>query len=465
MSSERAPLTHKPPGPRGLPLLGSLTSALTDVLALWIDMNRNYGPVSYARMAWFDLYMLNEPELITQFMVGHFRDSFKDLSALPEATQFMGLGVATLEGDAWRVRRKLASPAFQPKRIAGYVDSMVEYAERAATSYKQGEARDFHRDSMSLTLAIAAKTLLGFEMGHESQRIEAIMDLALGYFTKRMFRLSQRLIPAAVPTGDQRRFQSAIKEIDGMIYAMLARCRTESSASDHLLAHLLRARDDNGEGLSDQQLRDEAVGMLVAGYETTALTLTYAVYELSRHPAVAEKVRAEVERVAPGRRLNTADLPNLVWTEAVVKEALRLYPPSHAVSRKVFTPFELGGYVMPKGCLVSFSIYAMQRNPRWFPEPDRFRPERWFEGADKLPRGAYLPFGEGPRTCVGSHFAMVESKIVLATLLRHVELTVAKDYKLQLDAGISLRPIGGMPVSVQLRSAKAAAGESTAVVV
>ena len=435
-----------------MPLLGSLPSALTDVLALWIDMNRNYGPISHARMAWFDLYMLNEPELITQMMVGHFHDSYKDLTALPEATQFMGHGLATLANEPWRARRKLTSPAFQPKRIAHYVDTMVEYAERSASQFRHGETRDFQRDSMSLTLAIAAKTLLGFDMGRESQRIEIIMDEALGYFTKRMFRLSQRLIPASAPTADQRRFRDGIAELDQLIYAMLARSRAEGAEHDHLLAHLMRARDDSGEGLSDRELRDEAVGMLVAGYETTALALTYAMYELARHPEVSARVRAEAEAIAPGRRLRTQDLPGLQWTEAVVKEALRLYPPSHAVSRKVSAPFELGGYTIPKGCLVSFSIYAMQRNPRWFPEPDAFRPERWLEGADKLPRGAYLPFGEGPRTCVGNHFAMAECKLVLATWLRAVELTLAHDYQLRLDPGISLRPIGGMPITVRRRA-------------
>ena len=444
--------TELPKGPRGMPLLGTLPRAFRDGLKFWIEMNQSYGPVAYAKLAWFDLYMLNEPELVTKLFVEHHRDAVKDMSQLPELLQFWGMGLVSLDGEPWRVRRKLAAPSLQPKRMSSYVDSMVSAAERACGAYVEGERRDFHEDSMRITLEIAAKTLLGFDVGPEAERIAEIMHTALAYFTKRMFRLSQRFIPPSVPTADQRAFRRAVRDLDAIIYNMLADLRMRGSDEQHLLAQLMRARDENGRGLSDQELRDEAVTMLVSGHETAALTLTFAVYELARQPAVAARLREEVERVAPGgRSLRAEDLPQLTWAEAIAKETLRLYPPGHALTRRVVQPFELGGYTMPKGALVGVSPYAMQRNPRFYPDPERFHPQRWFEGAEKAPRGCYMPFGDGPRVCVGSHFALAEVKLVLSTLLRQLDFELGPNYELKLDPGITLRPIGGMPVIVHRR--------------
>ena len=443
--------TELPNGPKGLPLLGTLPRAFRDGLKFWIEMNQRYGSVAYAKLAWFDLYMLNEPELVTKLFVEHHRHAVKDMSQLPELLQFWGMGLVSLDGEPWRARRKLAAPSLQPKRLSTYVDSMVSHAERATAAYVHGERRDFHEDSMRLTLQIAAKTLLGFDVGPEAERIAEIMHIALAYFTKRMFRLSQRFIPPSVPTADQRAFRRAVRELDEIIYGMLADCRRRGTEEDHLLAQLMRARDENGRGLSDQELRDEAVTLLVSGHETAALTLTFAIYELARHPEAAAKLREEVERVAPGRSLIAEDLPQLSWAEAVAKETLRLYPPGHALTRRVVTPFELGGYTIPKDALVGVSPYAMQRNPRFYPDPERFHPQRWFEGAEKAPRGCDMPFGDGPRVCVGSHFALAEVKLVLGTLLRQLDFTLAPGYALKLDPGITLRPIGGMPVIVHRR--------------
>lgn len=436
----------KPLGPRGLPLLGSAPAVLRDPLPFWLDLNRSYGSVSRARLAWIDVYVVNEPELVCELFLKKSENICKDMTAIPEATRFMGHGVSTVDGELWRARRRLAAPLFQPKRITGYVDTMVAHAERLAASYGRDETRDVHRDFMSLTLAITAKALLGDDIGPESRRIEAIVNLALGHITTRMFRLSQHLIPAWVPTAEQHRFHRALHELDELIYGVLTRCRTSPEA-DHLLAHLCRA---SGEPLSDRDLRDEIVGMLVAGYETTGLALTFSAYELARHPEAAARVRDELQRVAPGRHLRAGDLPQLVWTDAVVKEALRLYPPSYAVSRKVRKTFELATYTIPQGSIVSVNSYAMQRNPRWFPDPDVFRPERWL-APDKLPRGAYLPFGEGPRLCIGHHFALAECKVALATLLREHVLSLEPGHTLELEAGVSLRPAGGMPMRVRRR--------------
>lgn len=441
----------QPSGPRGLPLLGSAAAVLRNPLPFWLDLNRSYGPISLARLAWIHVYVVNEPALVCELFLKKSENICKDMSVIPEATRFMGRGVSTVDGDEWRVRRKLAAPAFQLKRIAGYVDTMVAHAERLAAACAPDETRDVHRDFMSLTLAITAKALLGYDIGPESQRIEDIVNLALGHITTRMFRLSQHLIPAWVPTAEQHRFHHALRELDALIYRVLARCRTHPEA-DHLLAHLCRARDASGEPLSDRDLRDEIVGMLVAGYETTGLALTFSAYELARHPEAAAKVRDELRRVAPDRRLRADDLPQLVWTEAVVKEALRLYPPSYAVSRKVRASFELAGYTIPQGSIVSVNSYAMHRNPRWFPDPDAFRPERWLAPYE-LSRGAYLPFGEGARSCIGNHFALAECKVVLATLLRDHALALEPGHALELEAGVSLRPAGGMPIRVRRREA------------
>jgi cytochrome P450 len=437
-----------PPGPSGLPAIGSIYRLARDPLRFWKDASRDYGPITHVELGWLHVYMLNDPELIEDVLVTRHRECIKDVASLKELVRLVGLGLVTLEGEGWHKRRKLSAPPLQAKRIAGYVDTMVSYTERTIAGYQEGELRDMHVDSRRLTMSIAAKTLLGFEMGYEAERIGAILDTAVDFYTARLFPW-QRILPAAVPTRLQVRFERAMRELDAIIFNLIARLRSEDREAEHLLGQLMRAQDEDGNPLSDRQLRDEAITMLVGGHETTALTITYAVHEMARHPEHAKRLRAEIEAAAPGRPLVATDLPALPFLDAVVRETLRLYPPVHALSRKVMQAFELGGYHIQPGSIVLITPFGMHRNPRWHDAPDRFWPERWLDQPEPA-RGTYIPFGDGPRVCVGGHFAMAQAKFVLGTFVRAVEMELPPQFELVLQPTVTLRPRDGLPVRIHL---------------
>jgi cytochrome P450 len=296
------------------------------------------------------------------------------------------------------------------------------------------------------------KTLLGFDARGEAKRISVIVDAAMVYIDKQMNSL-QGLLPQWVLTPERYHFRKAVRELDALIYRVIARCREQGSDADHLLARLVQARDENGEPMSDVQLRDEAVTMLLAGHETTALTLTYAAFLLACHPVAGARLREEIDRKLAGRSPTMTDLPALPFLDAVVKETLRLYPPAYVIGREVVKPFEVGGYLVPAGHQVLMSPYVMQRDPRYFDEPLSFKSERWLEpAASALPRFAYFPFGGGPRVCIGNHFATMEVALVLCTLLQRVELEALPGFELRTKPIVTMRPDGGVPMRVKRRA-------------
>jgi cytochrome P450 len=438
-------------------LLGSARALAQDILGFLLDMGRSYGDVAYARVGISHLYMLNDPALIEDVLVGKHRDCIKDLGTR-ELIPLVGQGLLTSEGEHWRRQRKLAAPPLQPKRIASYAQTMVECAEREIDGFRDGEVRDLHVDMMRLTLEIVGKTLLGFDPRGEAERVSKIVDAAMVYMDKQMNTV-QGLLPQWVLTPDRYRFRKAVAELDRLVYHIIARCRQQGSDADHLLARLAQARDENGEPMSDVQLRDEAVTMLLAGHETTALTLTYASYLLARHPQVAARLREEIDRTLAGRSPAMTDLPAMPFLEATIKETLRLYPPAYVIGREVVKDLEVGGYVIPLGHQLLMSPYAMHRDARYFQEPQRFDPQRWLEpAASELPRFAYFPFGGGPRVCIGNHFATMEAQLILCCLMQRVELEAVPDFELRLRPIVTLRPQAGLPMRVKRRSpARAAA--------
>jgi cytochrome P450 len=265
-------------------------------------------------------------------------------------------------------------------------------------------------------------------------------------------RTWKALLPPSFPTRKLLKFRRGKRDLDAVVKAIITRCRNDGAKGEYLLARLLRSRTEDGQEMPEQLLLDEAVTMLLAGHETTALTLMFAVYLLSSHPDEAARLRADIDTVLQGRPIAVEDLKQLPFLDAVVREALRLYPPAYAFGRETTAPFELGGYQIPVGSQIAVSPYGIHRNGRYFREPDRFRPERWLNGeTDDLPRFAYLPFGGGHRVCIGSHFALLEIGVALASLLQQVELTVVPGFELKLDPVITLRSEHGMPVRVKRR--------------
>jgi len=442
---------RRPPGPRGLPLLGSLGAMITKPMEFFRSMTLDYGPIAYARLGPNHVYTLNEPALIEEFLVAQQKSAIKD-PITHSLEPLIGHGLITSEGELWKRQRKLAAQPFAPKRLVSYEGAMVAAAERAFASYRHGETRDFHAAMMALTLEVVSQTLLGVSTGEQSERISHSLEASLDYFEERIYSWG-RLLPASFPTPKLLRFRRAKRELDQIVRGIIERCRHEDRDADYLLARLVRARtDDQQAGMSEQQLLDEAVTMLLAGHETTALALMFAVYLLSANPAVSARLTAEVDTVLGERTATAADLERLPYLDAVVRETLRLYPPAYVFARQLVSQVELGGYTLPVDSHVLVSPYGVHRNPALYRAPERFEPERWLSAeARSLPRFAYLPFGGGHRICIGNHFAQLEAGLLLATMVQRLELQVTPGFKLELAPVLTLRSRHGMPVRVSKR--------------
>jgi cytochrome P450 len=416
-----------------------------------IDLAR-HGDVAFTMVGKSPLYMLSDPLLVEEALVGKHRECVKDFGTR-ELVPLVGNGLLTSEGEVWKKQRRLAAPPLSPKRIASYADTMVACAERAFAGLRDDQVRDVHVDMMTLTLEIVGKTLLGVDTRGEAERIAHIVEVGMAYFDRQLFSW-HGFLPKWFATPERVAFRKAVAELDRIIYRIIARCRTTDPDADHLLARLMNARDEQGEAMSDEQLRDEAVTMLLAGHETTAIALSYAVFALSEHPEVRAKLRQEIDGQLAGRPATLADLPKLPYLDAVMRETLRLYPPAWLMGREIVQPFEIGGYALVPGEQIMMSPYVMQRDARLYPEPERFLPERWLTPpSPPLPRFAYFPFGGGPRVCIGNHFAMMEIALVLATLMQQVELTVVPGFELKFSPVVTLRPARGVPVLVRRRAA------------
>ncbi|HEX2678212.1 MAG TPA: cytochrome P450, partial [Polyangiales bacterium] len=436
--------------PRHYPLIGAMADMRRDPIGFLTDLHSHYGPVAFTKLGMANAYFLSSPDLIEDVLVGKHRNFCKDF-ATRELEPLVGKGLLTADGDEWLQQRRLAQPPLQPKRIASYAQTMTECAERLFDSFRDDEVRDISLDMAHLTLEIAGRCLLGADPRREAERIGHIMEVSMVYFDRQL-RTLEGILPKWLPTPDRVRMKAATDELDTIIYRIIERCRRDGAEADHLLGRLVNARDEDGHAMSDKQLRDEAVTMLLAGHETTALTLAYAIYLLSEHPDVAASVRAEVDGTLGGRTPAFEDLPKLKRVDAVVRETLRLFPPAYIIAREVVEPIQLGEFLVPKGDQVLMSPYAMHHDPRWFREPERFDPTRWTNGETSgLPKFAYFPFGGGPRVCIGIHFAIMEAVLVLASLLQHSELSVVPGYKVEVDPIVTLRPRNAIRAQVRRR--------------
>lgn len=436
-------------GPRPLPLVGNFFAWRRNPLA-FLESLQAYGTVATFKILWFDMFVVMDPDLIEEVLV---KTNDKDFAKTPPGkgtvtARLFGDGLLTNMGESWKRQRRLAQPAFHRQRIAGYADVMVAEAQRLVETWQDGESRNIQQEMMQVTLRIVVKTLFGAELqGQEARTEQALHQLmtAFGGLGNSIWLLLQSF---GVPTPASRRYLNAIQELEAIIYELIAQRRAQGDAnpSQDLLSMLLQAQDEDGTGMSDSQLRDEVMTMFIAGHETTALTLTWAFYLLATHPAMAATLQRELATMLQGRAPTLADLPALKYTDAVIKEAMRLYPPAWMVDGRIaLQETVLGGYRIPKGGVIGISQWVTQRDPRFYANPTAFYPERWLDGSlAALPKYAYFPFGGGQRQCIGNTFAAMEAVLVLATVAQ--QFGVVKGWKGEpaLEAAITLRPSGGM---------------------
>lgn len=435
----------------GLPLLGNLLDIRSQRLDFLLRLSREYGDISVFRVGPRLVTLLNTSEFARAVLV-EYADSFEKTPVFRSSGRpLLGNGLLTSENEFHKRQRKLVAPPFQQRRIASYADVMVNYTEQFQSSWADGEKINITREMMRLTLWIVGRTLFDSDVLGEAEELGEALTVAIHNFNSGMSSFIQ--IPYSWPTPGNQRVHKAVARLDATIYHMIDERRRSDDDRGDLLSMLLHARDeDDGSFMTDKQVRDEAMTLFLAGHETTANALAWTCYLLAQHPNIYTRMHTEVDQVLAGRVPSVTDLPNLPYTLQVLKESMRLYPPAYAFARQGIRPVELGGYQLPTGMLVLISPYVQHRRPDYFPNPERFDPERFTREAEqRLPKHAYIPFGGGPRICIGNHFALMELHLVLATLAQHVNFELVEEQHIEPEPLITLRPKPGIQMIVRRR--------------
>ena len=427
-----------PPQPKGHVLSGSIPEFTADTLAFLLDI-RQYGDIASFMFGPFRAYVVSSPELAHQVLVEDADKFYKPGSLKKGTGPVVGKGLFTNDGDFWKRQRRLVQPAFHTKRIGAYADVMVEHAQALMARWQSGQTYDIDHEMVRLTMGIVSKTLFDADISDEASEISGLVTEALLAVNKRLDRLVNP--PDWLPTPENLRLKHSVKGLDAMIQRFIDERRKSGEDKGDLLSMLLLARDeDDGGGMDDRQVRDEAMTVFGAGHETTASALTWTWYLISQHPEVEAKLLAELDRVLGGRTAGLSDVPNLPYTEMIIKESMRLYPPAWSITRETVADVEVGGYPIETKHVVIVNTYGMQRDVRYFPDPERFDPERFSAENEKtIPKYAYIPFGGGPRVCIGNAFAMMEAKLVIATIAPHFHLALAPDQQVAPQRVFTLR--------------------------
>lgn len=431
----------RPPGPKPRFLIGNMPLASHDPLTVLTRWAKEYGDIFYYRAAWIHVYFLNRPDLIEHVLVRNHTNLHKD-KVVQNSRWFFGNGLLTSEGDEWKRERRLTQPAFHRERVASYGGIMTAYADQMLSNWRDGAVLDIHHEMMNLSLRIAVRTLFGVETDDVNE-----ISAALNTMMRNTAGIRLLLPPFArkLPLPGMAGVRRAVKRLDDTVAGIIESRRRSKQDSGDLLSLLIKVRDEDGSAMSDRQIRDEVLTFLLAGHETTALALSWTWYLLSQHPKVQEKLQREVQTVLGMRLPTVADLPSLVFTDRVIKESMRLYPPAWSLAREVVNEIEVEGYRVPAGANVVMSQWIMQRDPRYYRDPDRFDPDRWgTEACARLPRFAYFPFGGGPRQCIGAGFAMMEAVLLLATIAGRFQCELMEDQEIIPVPSFTLRPKQGI---------------------
>jgi len=420
--------------------LGNLTAFRDRPLDLVVRAT-HYGDLVRWRFGWMWFYQANHPDTIHDVLVKRAASFHKTPRIKQVLGAVLGEGLLTSDGEEWRSHRRLVQPAFHSSRIEAYGAVMTAYTESMMRDWVTGGEVDMRHEMMKLTLGIVAKTLFDADLkGDLSERVGQAVTVVQEHGNEQFRRLVA--LPRWVPTAGNRRSQAAVKDLDSILSGIIRARRTSGEDRGDLLSMLLLAKDeDSGAGLTDRQVRDEAMTLFLAGHETTAVALTWTWVLLDQYPPVRQRLENEVDEVLQGRPPAVKDLPNLPYTRQVIQEAMRLYPPAWTIGRQAVEAIQIGRYNLDPGSIVLVSPYAVHRQPEFFPEAETFNPDRFSPERERdLPRYAYIPFGGGPRICIGNNFAMQEACLILAAMVQKVRLSLVPGTDLTPDPLITLRP-------------------------
>jgi len=433
-------------------LLGNLSAYNSERLDLLLRITQECGDVGGMHFGPFPVLIFNTSDYVHAIFVEHAYDFDKGVTLHSTFRPVFGNGLFMSEGDFHRKHRKLIAPSFQPRHLSSYADAIVGYGERIQQKWRDGQVIDVSSEMTDLTMSIIGKALFDADVFTETDELGAAMSEALAYVSHRLSTLFP--LPLNLPTPRNRRTKRAITVLRNRIGRMIDERRANPGERTDFLSILLQARGEDGSAMSDRQVSDECVTLFGGGHETTATALTWAWYLLCQHPHIYQKVQHEVDTVLQGRTPRYEDLPHLPYCLQVFKEALRLYPPAYILSRQALKDVTIDGYLVRKGETVAIVPYALHRRPDYFSDPETFDPERFTPQHEHLlPRYAYVPFGAGPRICIGMYFAMMEGHLLLATLAQRVSFELASLESVEPDPyhTLTIRPGGGLPVIVKRR--------------
>ncbi|MFC7096236.1 cytochrome P450 [Halobaculum marinum] len=433
------------PGPDGLPVLGSYLDNSRSFFDFRDRVAAEHGGVARYTVLGQDIFLVTDPDAIQQVLVTENETFVKGELFQQQLRPVLGNGLLNSEGEFWRRQRHLIQPAFTPDRIAGYADMMVETTDRAVDRWDDGEVRNVHRDMMELTLEIVARALMGVDIRDRTPAIGGALDTVMEVSAGASL---QDLLPEWVPTPRRERLHEAVASLDLIVDELVDEKRRalregEVDPESDVVSALLTAVDEEGEQMGAEQVRDEVKTLLLAGHETTALSLTFTFHLLARHPEVETKLLDELEAELGDDPAGFDTVRDLEYLDKVVTESMRILPPVHGILREPTEDVVLGGYRVPAGTPVSLSQWIVHRDPAHYDDPHEFRPERWTDEMESdLHPLAYFPFASGPRRCVGDRFALLEAKLVLATVLRRRSFDVVEPTDLEghLEASITTRP-------------------------
>ena len=434
-------MSTEPPGPKGVPVIGNSGQYARDPFEFITACAEAYGDVVHFELGPIDTYMITNPADIERVLVTDDAKYTKPKFQDDAIGDLLGEGLLLSEGDTWRKQRELAQPAFLMSRLSGLSDQMVDYTVGMLDDWTGGEVVNVHLEMARLTVKIIVEAMFGSTIDDERVRtVQENLEPLGSRFEPNPFRFA---IPDWAPTKENREYKRALSTIEEVVWDLIdEREGTQDGDGEEpmdLLSILLRARAEGRQ--TDENLRDEMVTMLLAGHDTTALTLTYTWYLLSQHPEVEARVHEELDSLLGGDRPTFADVRQMEYTEAVLNEAMRLYPPVYTIFREPQVDVRLGGYRIPEGSAVMLSQWAVHRSPRYWDDPLEFDPDRWLdERADDRPRFAYFPFGGGPRFCIGKQLSLLEARLILGTVCQEYRLEYERDEPFDLRGSLTMHP-------------------------
>ena len=436
----------------GLPVVGSLLAMRKDRVGFMLGVIREYGDIAQMRISTRPVVVIGSAELAGEVLVEKDESFVKAPGLRIFGRPLFGNGLLTSEHGFHKRQRRMMSPMFMHKRIAGFAQVMAERAEERQASWKDGETIDLSAEMMRMTLEVVGKTLFGAEVGSEAEEIGHALTVCMESIIGQLNSLLP--MPPQLPTPSNLRFRKSIARLDETIYRLIRERRASGQDRGDLLSMLLTAQDeDDGSVMDDKQVRDELMTIFLAGHETTANALAWTHYLLGQHPHVYHRLQREVDEVLAGRTPTLEDMPRLPYTLQVFKESMRLYPPAYVMGRTAERDVRIGGHDIKAGSIVVISILGIHHREKYFPDPERFDPTRFTPEREKaLPRHAFMPFGAGPRICIGNHFALMEGQLMLAAITQRARLELPPGFRVEPEPLITLRPKGGIPMRVRRRA-------------